>query len=235
MTDFPRDPYEALSNPKWREVYEGDYFTQVLTDTWAWLTWDYMGIRGGMEKYSGYDPFYMLAHNYELWILLYRAMGVTVERFFNFGPGYELGYLPYAEMVYEYVCPLVDCLHRHTRFDEWLEVVKQHRCHEDYDKRDSGVKKDFYRSWYHTRAKVKVLDFVQVEEPGYYPCDRIDSRLDIERFMERLDEKNRKIVRLLLAGYTQVEIGERLGFANHSGVCKRIKKIGEQYIEYMKP
>ena len=73
MTDFPRDPYVILSNPKWREVYEGDYFEQVLIDTWAWLTWDYMGVRGGMEKYSGYDPFYMLAHNYELWILLYSV------------------------------------------------------------------------------------------------------------------------------------------------------------------
>jgi len=26
-----------------------------------------------------------------------------------------------------------------------------------------------------------------------------------------------------------------LGFANHSGVCKRIKKIGALFLEYMKP
>ena len=67
------------------------------------------------------------------------------------------------------------------------------------------------------------------------PFEKIDSRLDVERFTSRLDEKNQKIVKLLLAGYTQVEIAQKLGFANHSGVCKRIKKIGAMFVEYMKP
>jgi hypothetical protein len=50
-----------------------------------------------------------------------------------------------------------------------------------------------------------------------------------------LDYKNQRIVKLLLAGYTQVEIAEMLGFANHSGISKRIKKIGEKFKEYIKP
>lgn len=60
LTDFPRDPYEVLNNSKWREVYESDYFQLVLADTWAWLIWEHLGIRGGMEQYSGYDPFWRL-------------------------------------------------------------------------------------------------------------------------------------------------------------------------------
>jgi FixJ family two-component response regulator len=81
---------------------------------------------------------------------------------------------------------------------------------------------------------VKVLDFVQAdEEPCYYPFEKVDSRLDVERFTNRLDEKNQRIVKLLLAGYTQVEIAQKLGFANHSGVCKRIKRIGAEYLEYV--
>jgi DNA-directed RNA polymerase specialized sigma24 family protein len=122
-----------------------------------------------------------------------------------------------------------------TNFRLWRDAVQEHRCHEDYDTRRSHVKTDFFRKWYHSRSKIKILDFVDVEEPGYYPYEKIDSRLDLERFTMRLDEKNQRIVKLLLAGYTQAEIAQKLGFANHSGVCKRIKKIGAEFVEYMKP
>jgi len=47
LTDFPREPHKILDDPHWREVYESDYFQLALCDTWAWLVWDYLGIRGG--------------------------------------------------------------------------------------------------------------------------------------------------------------------------------------------
>ena len=49
IVDFPRDPYLALNDSKWREIYESDYFDLVLTDTWAWLVWEHLGIRGGLQ------------------------------------------------------------------------------------------------------------------------------------------------------------------------------------------
>jgi DNA-directed RNA polymerase specialized sigma24 family protein len=236
LTDFPREPYKALDDPHWREVYESDYFDLVLCDTWAWLVWDYLGIRGGMEKYSGFDPFWRMAHTYLLWIQAFNKMGLTAERYFAnvTSPGDKMAYLTH-ELVAETTCNMVEFFIKHSNFSKWLEAVKEHRAHEDYDARRSSVTMDFHRQWYHTRAKVKVLDFIQVDEPSYYPYDNIDSRLDVERFTKRLDYKNQKIVKLLLAGYTQAEIAQRLGFANHSGVCKRIKKIGEAFLEYIKP
>jgi len=234
LTDFPRDPYIILDDPKWREIYESDYFQLALSDTWAWLVWDYLGIRGGMEKYSGYDPFWLMAHAYSLWMQVFRAMNLTAEHYFNLEPGDELRYLTREEnddLVYTMICYFIS----NTNFRLWQEAVTEHRAHEDYDSRKSSVKIDFHRKWYHTRAKVKVVDLIQAEEPSYYPFEKIDSRLDVERFTSRLDEKNQSIVKLLLAGYTQVEIAKRLGFANHSGVCKRINKIGALFVEYMKP
>jgi len=235
LTDFPRDPNKAIDDPECRKVYESDYFQLALSDTWAWLIWDYLGIRGGMEKYSGYDPFWRLAHAYTMWMQVFMAMGLTAERYFDFEPGYGLRYLSHEETVEQYAIPMLDYYLKRSNFNEWHEAVKTHRAHEDYDTRRSSVKMDFYRSWYHSRAKVKVLDFIQVEEPGYQPYEMLDSRLDVERFVSRLEMKNQKIVKLLLAGYTQAEIAERLGFANHSGICKRIKKIGAEFVEYMKP
>jgi len=235
ITDFPRDPYEVLDNPKWRKVYESDYFQLVLTDTWAWLIWDHLGVRGGMQKYSGYDPFWRLAHAYSMWMQIFKVMGLTAERYFDLEPGYGLRYLSHEETVEQFVVPMIDYYLKRSNFNEWHEVVKTHRCHEDYDTRRSHVKTDFFRKWYHSRSKVKVVDIIQAEGIGHYPYEKIDSRLDLERFTKRLDEKNRQIIKLLFAGYTQAEIAQRLGFANHSGVCKRIKKIGAQLVEYMKP
>ena len=235
LTDFPREPYKALDDPKWREVYENDYFQLALSDTWAWLVWDYFEIRGGMEKYSGYDPFWRLAHAYTLWMQVFRSMGLTAERYFaNVAPGDMMAYLPYEEAS-DIIRIMVGHYIANSNFRLWREVVKEHRTHEDFDSRRSSVKIDFHRKWNHSRATVKVLDFIQVDEPSYYPYDGIDSRLDVERFTSRLDYKNQRIVKLLLAGYTQVEIAKKLGFANHSGVSKRIKKIGEEFKEYIKP
>jgi hypothetical protein len=235
LTGFTREPYKALDDPKWREAYESDYFELVLCDTWAWLVWDYLGIRGGMQKYSGYDPFWRMAHAYSLWMQTFNKMGLTAERYFaNVTPGDKMGYLPHEEVA-DITREMVEFFISNSNFSQWRDVVKEHRAHEDYDTRRSSVKMDFHRSWYHTRAKVKVLDFIQAEEPSYYPYDGIDSRLDVERFTKRLDEKNQRIVKLLLAGYTQAEIAQKLGFANHSGINKRIKKIGTMFLEYMKP
>ena len=99
LTDFPRDPYIILDDPKWREVYGSDYFQLALCDTWAWLIWDYLGIRGGMQKYSGYDPFWRLAHAYNMWMLVFMAMGLTAEKYFDLEPGDLLRYLSHEETV----------------------------------------------------------------------------------------------------------------------------------------
>ncbi len=235
LLDFPRDPYKALDDLKWREVYESDYFQLVLSDTWAWLIWDYLGIRGGMEQYSGYDPFWRLAHAYTYWMVVLYKMGLTPERYFNLSPGDMLRYLTREELD-ENIREMMTYYMAKSPFPLWREAVLAHRTHEDYDTRRSSVKIDFHRRWYHTRAKVKVLDFIQAdEEPSSYPYDNIVSRLDVERFTGSLEYKNQSIVRLLLAGYTQAEIGKILGFANHSGVNKRIRKIGAAYLEYIQP
>ena len=155
LTDFPRDPYKVLDDPHWREVYESDYFQLALTDTWAWLVWDHLGIRGGMEKYSGYDPFWRLAHAYTLWMQVFRAMGLTAERYFNLDPGDTLRYLSHEELDDE-IALMIGYFISNTNFRLWRETVKEHRCHEDYDSRRSSIKTDFHRQWYHTRAKVKV-------------------------------------------------------------------------------
>ena len=233
LLDFPRDPYEVFSSPKWIARYKDEYFDLVLYDTWAWLVWPHFGIRGGMESYSGYDPFWCLAHAITLWIRTLKKMGMNAQQFFTSPPGAKLRYLSHEETD-AFAKIMVDYYIRHSKFNEIKEIVKAHRAHEDYDARYSNVKIDFYRSYYHTRSKYKTVGLDQAVNEGYDPYDDIDNHVGLEAFISRLQEKEQQIVKLLLAGYKQAEIAKALGYANHSGVCKRIAKIGKLLLEHIK-
>ena len=56
----------------------------------------------------------------------------------------------------------------------------------------------------------------------------------IKQFMDSLSEKDRKILKMRLEGYTQEEIADEPGYKNHSGVQKRITKIGLAYQKFTK-
>lgn len=54
----------------------------------------------------------------------------------------------------------------------------------------------------------------------------------VERFLATLSEKDRQIVELRQDGYSYVEIADKLGYKNHSGVIKRIEAIKKKFKEY---
>ena len=72
------------------------------------------------------------------------------------------------------------------------------------------------------------------EDPNQNTEDDVISEVMIKQFMDSLSEKDRKILEMRLEGYTQEEIAEDLGYKNHSGVQKRITKIGLAYQEFTK-
>jgi len=102
---------------------------------------------------------------------------------------------------------------------------------------------DFHRKYYHTRASTKVEPIINdygedgEEEAIYAPYmpdefAEIEFRIWFEGFLERLNEKDRQIIKLLEEGYTQEEIADMLGYANHSGISKRVKYIRKEYEKY---
>ena len=54
----------------------------------------------------------------------------------------------------------------------------------------------------------------------------------MEKFLSKLDEKDKQILQMRQDGYTYKEIAERVGFKTHSAVGKRINKIGRMYENY---
>ena len=45
------------------EVVESDLFLLLIIDAYAYLVWPYLGVKGFMEAYSGFDPIYGVARD----------------------------------------------------------------------------------------------------------------------------------------------------------------------------
>jgi DNA-directed RNA polymerase specialized sigma24 family protein len=117
-------------------------------------------------------------------------------------------------------------------------------CDEDFERRDTNVRKDFLRRWYHTRSKkVKAVSLeacMEDEEHGIHEIEDISSSFEdsvvaedfCQRFKARLSEKDLEILELRVLGFTYEEIADKLGYKNHSGVIKRIRSIAKAFEKY---
>lgn len=123
-----------------------------------------------------------------------------------------------------------------------IQAVREMRCFEDYDNRNSNAKIDFYRRWYHTRSKISTVSLEQLTDneigDGLHSNltsqyeDTVCSKIVVDKFYQRLEPLDREILDLRINGYTYQEIAERTGYKTHSGVLKRINRITELYIDY---
>ena len=132
-----------------------------------------------------------------------------------------------------------------------LDVVREMPCDEDFEQRNTNVRIDFIRKWYHTRSKkVKMVsletcmaseddegntgDFIEfsVADPRRDIASAVESEDYCRRFKLLLNEKDRIILELREDGYTFEEIAAKLDYMNHSGVVKRMQAIKKAYLEY---
>jgi hypothetical protein len=241
LDTFPRDPYVAATTKEWKEVYNSKWFQVTVLDTWGWMMWQCLGIRGGVDNYSKNDPFVIMTFNLPMWLALLAEQGINTDFLAAQPPGTEIPFLS-MEMAAHNCGQIAKRFwaHPHLKMREVFEIVKEHRAHRDYSGMPSHVKLDFQRSYYHTRAETKVVpDTGEDGEPiyaPYYPNEfaEVETRLWFESFLAGLCEKDRQIARLLADGYTQNEIAQMLDYADHSGVCKRIGFIRKAFRQYMK-
>jgi hypothetical protein len=113
--------------------------------------------------------------------------------------------------------------------------VKSNRVEDDFSPCWSHAKEDFECKIHRKRMKTRVT-FVELNDtvPVHGPESEIHEKLLWEDFVAFLDKKERRIVVCLRSGLTRVgEIADELGYANHSPVCKALKRIREKAIRYM--
>ena len=125
------------------------------------------------------------------------------------------------------VCETVEAADHDGRLRGILDAVRSHRVEDDFSSRWSYAKEDFERRLHRKRNKISVR-FVELTDtiPVQGPESEVVGKLVTNDFLATLDTRNRQIVVLLNSGMTsRTEIAERLGYANHSAVSKRLTQI----------
>ena len=246
IVEIPRVPMRAVYEKRFREVIESDLFLLLMIDGFSHLTWPYMGMRGKKEIYSGYDPAWQLSHSPSFWVqeLLDRNIIPDPVTMVKTWQDDKVGYMSWEEVshIMSEVVPAV--MEKHNMYAA-IETVKEFRCFEDFDYRDSNQKRDFYRKWYHTRTRhpiVSIEDFKISESDEFVFYDIHDKTQDFEddicdevyikQFKSRLTQKDMDILTMRIEGAPYEEIADKMGYKNHSGVIKRVKRIAEAYLDF---
>ena len=212
-----------------------------------------MGRGKSSYVYSGYEPAWIFSRSIPVWVkgfMDYDGL-VSVKLLYQWcqaRPGFTCSYvsLDKLDLALNNVVPKVM---EQYNMKAILDVAKEYRCFEDYNDCESNQRTDFFRKWYHNRTKhpqISLDGYMEdykknhngqswnPEDPNQNTEEEILSEVMIKQFMDSLSEKDRKILEMRLEGYTQEEIADELGYKNHSGVQKRITKIGLAYQEFTK-
>lgn len=244
LCKIPRCFGEVAKSESIINLIKSDQFFVETADSVAAMTFPHFGFRGWKEHYTGDFPVWKLSYSLHLWSkLLEEETGWGLQMLFA-TPSTES--IPFIDAAFatEIMCRVV---HRAIVEQGWqpiLDVIKEMPCDEDFERVRSRVRIDFLRKWYHTRAeKVKTVSleqcledsrhdiFVVEGENAHFVTDIISDDY-IERFKERLSERDLNILELRVEGHIYEEIAQIIGYKNHSGIIKRIRAIAAEYEDY---
>lgn len=247
---IPRIPIKALSTYESIELIESDFFLEVIIDMYAYMVWNCLYPQVYLEIYSGYDPIWKLVHQAPIWIklLIDERIIFTVEqlcKWSNSNREIEMDFvsLEEATLIMNYIVAKYIV---QNNFREIIKVIEENRCEEDFDFRNSRQKTDFLRKWYHTRTNHPSISLEEWQENykekhngiEYEIADDVNVENDVvdqiivDEFLSTLSDKDRRILELRIDGTSYERIAELLGYKNHSGVIKRIQKIGVLFQKY---
>ncbi len=249
INSIPRNPRKLLQDPCAIEIVESDLFKLVIIDAYAFMVWPFMGLGAKREIYSGYEPSWRYAHAASLWIQGMEDEGVIPkpqEILKGGGVDENFGYVSEEEIsdTFTWLVPKIMAKHN---MNEIIAVAAEYRCFEDFDYRKSRQKIDFYRKWYHTRAKISVESLDEIKEKYAENADGMewdipDDSVNVENiilepiavseFLNTLSETDRQMLTMRMDGVTLEKIAEELGYKTHSAIHKRIRKIGLAYEKF---
>lgn len=245
LNALPRCLSEISASEAMMGLLTGDAFLSEIMDAAASLAFPHFGFGGWKEHYTGYSPVWRLSYALPLWTqLIEKETGWGVQALFRMKPGTQIP-LPDPERIQALFGKIVKRAIEGQNWQPILDVVREMPCDEDFEPWQTNVRIDFQRKWYHTRSQnvqtVSLEELIEEDEDGsiFYIPDTtqnveayVIAKDFVERFLATLSEKDRQIIQLRQDGYTYVEVADKLGYKNHSGVIKRIEVIKKQFKEY---
>jgi hypothetical protein len=130
----------------------------------------------------------------------------------------------------EATAEMIEFADKQGRLRSIIDTIKSNRVEEDFSPIWSYAREDFERKLYRKRNKVKV-QFVQLDDtiPTHGPDAEVHEDRLWQSLFAILKPKERRIVICLRNGLTRLsDIGQVLGYSNHSAVSKALKKIREK-------
>ncbi len=244
---LPRRPCELLLHPEYIEIIESDIFLEHMSDAIAYLAWPAMGMKGWMEYYSGDSPQWRIAHATDQWVLgMQQAGAIPANRKLFCRPlcFCEMP-IPTLEKAFAMVATAAPYVLDRDSQGLVLETAMAFPCEEDFDLEKSHNRRlqNFRREWYHRRTKHPDVYYgVIVENTKFSHHDKLmslaaedDTEEEVvasqhgKAFYNTLSPLDQKIIYLRGKGKTLEQIAKKVGFATHSAVQKRIRKIGKAY------
>ena len=249
LNSIPRNPHRLLHDWNAIAMVESDLFLLAIIDAYSFMVWPFMGLGAKREIYSGYEPSWIYAHAAPYWIQELqeeKILPTAKELLKNGGVDETFGYVSEEEIsdLFSWLVP--QTMARHN-MNAVIDTAKEFRCFEDFDYRNSRQKFDFYRKWYHTRAKISVESLDEIKEKYAENTDGMewdipDGSVNVEsivlepiavnEFLDTLSEIDRKILTMRMDDVTLEKIAEELDFKTHSAIHKRIRKIGLAYEKF---
>jgi len=236
-------------------------FDSRLSAAFAYHVWPLLVSQSGITSFSKTDPIKILAHNLDFWMPYIQSVAEDrlgcfdrvepegedvikkleiVRKELPFGVKADTprmgGHIWFGEEEAEEATrAMVEKADKKGRLRAIIDAVKSDRIDDDFSSRWSYAKEDFERKVYSKRSKIKVT-FVELDEtvPVHGPESEAHENLLWEDFMGFLDKKEKRIVVLLRNGVTKMgDIGERLGYANHSPISKALDRIRKKAVRFL--
>lgn len=155
----------------------------------------------------------------------------------------------------EFLARMMNLLLRVQEVPMLMDFMAETPAAEDFDESvfQNYDKIDFERQWYHLRTKIGNLLSLTPEMMEETPEDISDMATEaidlgmppaktteelyrqlLRAFIDSLDDDiDRQIICLCDQGATQEEIAAALGYANHSAVAKRMKRLKKKFQTFM--
>lgn len=153
LVRLSRNLHIILSNPALLEIVESDQFLDDIFNAASLLAFPHFGFKGWKEDYTGYHPAWILSGTLATWsYMLDKEMGWNLQMFLEFPITSEIPFLP-QDFIEHGMKMIVQKVIEDGHLQPVLDVVREMPCDEDFEPRNSNVRKDFFRKWYHTRSK----------------------------------------------------------------------------------
>ncbi len=249
IRDLPRIIASYFYDKDVMDIVETDLFFERVSNVYSYMVWNYLNRGANSLHYSNTDPGWILSYKIDIWVspLIQHKVIPDVHELTKYAETPEVVGYTSMEIFERLIAWSVEQAMQQYDIQKIIELIKEYPCAEDFSVFDSHAKTDFIRKWYHTRTKHPQISLEEFQENyaknnNGKEWDTVDESIDFEKeltekatvesFLETLTEKDKAILNMRMDGYTLEEIADELGYANHSGVLKRIRKIGQAYEKY---